>query len=43
MFVSSSFSVKQIGVVDLNDLKVPCKDYIIVGIIERDIINNDNS
>lgn len=43
MFVSSTFYVRQIGLVDFNNLSVPCKDYILVGLIERDTLNNDNT
>lgn len=41
MFKCGEFSVKTAGIIDFNDLQVPCSNYIIVTLLESDYLKND--
>ncbi len=43
MFLCGEFSVKDSGIIDFNDLKIPCKEYVIISTIEIDTLNNEGN
>lgn len=43
MFKCGTFDLKVTGLINFNDLKIPCNNYIIVSLIEDDLINDNGA
>jgi len=41
MFACQTYKVVQGGIVNFNNLEIPCKDYLILILVEKDYIAND--
>ena len=41
MFTCGNYSIDKGGIIDFNDLEIPCNNYIIVSLVQKDFESNN--